>query len=107
MSVEILPEESFVGAPADVDTPTRGWIVSRGFDSALVVAAPLIGLVTMITATRLFNMIILMSALMFLIGIPHYLSTFVFFAGDDQRAYYLSRPMSYIGGPILIVAAVA
>src|SRR5688500_14310714 len=108
MSAEPLSEAPFAVAPAVEDrAAARGWIVSRGFDAALIVSAPLFGLLIMVAVTQLARGLLLVTVLMFLIGIPHYLSTFVFFAGDDQRAHYFGSPLLYVGAPLVIVAAVA
>ena len=91
-------------APAQAE---RGWISSRSFDTALVLGAPLTGLVTMLVTTSFAQGVLFMAALAYFVGIPHYLSTFVFFAGDDQREQYMARPLAFIGGPLLIFASVA
>jgi hypothetical protein len=96
-----------VQASSSSATSARGWIVSPYFDLLLVIGAPVVGFVVMFGATRAPYAAALVTALAFLVGIPHYLSSFVFFLGDDQRAHYLQNGVAYIGGPLAILAGVA
>lgn len=92
---------------APAATIHRGWIASPAYDLLLIVAAPLTGLATMLASQALPSGTLFIAALAYCVGLPHYLSSYVFFAGDDQRAYYLSRPVAYIGGPLAIFISVA
>jgi hypothetical protein len=84
----------------------RGWIASPFFDASFLLAGPLIGLLTLIGVTEWSRGTLLIAILAYFVGFPHYLSTFVFFLGDDQRAHYFSRPAAFLAGPLLIIGAV-
>ncbi len=89
------------------DAHTRGWIATSAFDCLLLISAPLIGLGGSWIAVYAPHGTGIATLLAALVGYPHYLSTFVFFGGDDQRAYYLSRPAAFLGGPLVILISVA
>jgi hypothetical protein len=42
----------------------------------------------------------------YLIAIPHYLSSFTFYLGDENLAYYRTRRLAFFIGPVLILMAV-
>ena len=69
-------------------TQHRGWIESPAFDLPLLVLSPLLGLAIAIVGL---HSAALMPLLLFggsyFVGVPHYLATFAFFMGDENRAY--------------------
>ena len=88
------------------DAIYRGWIRSPSFDLAFLIFPGIVG--TAIGLAVIFHPLGLFIAVAatFLLGVPHYLSTFTFYLGDDNRAYYLTRPLAFVGVPLAIVAAV-
>lgn len=86
-------------------TVSRGWIQSPAFDLAMFILAPLSGL-AIIAASRFPGGYRLGIAAMFLIAIPHYMSSFTFYLGDDNLRYFSSRRMAFFVGPVLIFATV-
>lgn len=104
-----IPVEALVAVPAASQPRAAvrsGWIASPWFDATLLLGAPLIGLLTMLVATSISRGALFVTAFVFLVGMPHYLSTFTFFLGDDQRAHYLARPLAYVGAPMAILVSV-
>ena len=43
----------------------------------------------------------------YFVGVPHYLASFAFFMGDENRAYSKNFWLLFYAGPILICASVA
>jgi hypothetical protein len=91
-----------VAAPA---APPRGWIQSPAFDLAMFTLAPLAGL-TVVLADQLPGGYRLGVAAMFLVAIPHYMSSFTFYLGDDNLQYFRTRRAAFFVGPAVIFAAV-
>jgi hypothetical protein len=99
---------SLASAPsAATDAHARGWIQSSLFDLTLFtlspVAALLILLPAILTPTSLHTWF---AAAVYLIAIPHYVSSFSFYLGDENLAYYRTRRLAFFGGPLLIFLAV-
>jgi hypothetical protein len=88
------------------DRAQAGWIESRGFDLALFTLSPLSGLVVVLASAATPWGRYLAAAAVYFVAIPHYLSTFTFYLGDDTRAYYRQRWAAFFVGPIVCVAAV-
>jgi hypothetical protein len=84
----------------------RGWIHSPGLDLPLLILSPLAGLVVILLSRNISSNTYAATAALFLLAVPHYLSTFSFYLGDADRAYYRSRKLAFWVGPFLIVAAV-
>jgi hypothetical protein len=92
---------------AAADSSHKRWIESPRYDLALLALSPLFGLLVValamwFTEQRLVkgNFIEMM---FFLLGMPHYLSTYSFLMGDENVAYYRTRKAAFILGPLLIV----
>jgi len=84
----------------------RGWIESPFFDLALFTLSPLVGLAVVLMVRFHPAGTIAAVAATFILGVPHYLSTFTFFVGDENRAHYLARPLGFVLVPLLIFATV-
>jgi hypothetical protein len=84
----------------------KGWIASPGFDLAFFVLSPLVGLAVIFGQlhTPLGTAAAIGAA--YLIGLPHYLSSFSFFLGDENLAYYKTRFLLFFIGPLLIFSSV-
>ncbi len=88
------------------DLSQRGWIKSPGYDLPLFILAPIAGL--LIVAADAFpggQRISILAT--FLVAIPHYMSSFTFYFGDDNLAYYKKRWVAFFLGPVLIFSTVA
>lgn len=89
------------------DANARGWIQSPLFDLSLFtlspIAALLIILPSIVAPKGLHSWI---AAAVYLVAIPHYVSSFSFYLGDDNLAYYRTRRLAFFGGPVLIFLAV-
>jgi hypothetical protein len=92
---------------ADARTPPpgknmRGWIQSPQFDLTLFTLSPLAGLVVVLPALARPSGIHVWIAATYLIAIPHYVSSFSFYLGDQNLAYYRTRQATFFLGPVLI-----
>lgn len=83
----------------------RGWIHSPAFDLALFTLAPLAGL-AIVLANQVPGGYRLGIAAMFLVAIPHYMSSFTFYLGDDNLRYFRTRRVAFFVGPLLIFSTV-
>jgi hypothetical protein len=83
-------------------TTNAGWIESRRYDLWLLALPPLIGLVIATFAGRVDSAVIA-GASLFLLGMPHYLSTYAFYLDDKNLAYARTRKVAFFAGPILVV----
>jgi hypothetical protein len=85
----------------------RGWIESPLFDLSLFTLSPLAGLAVILPALISPKSIhIAIAAATYLVAIPHYVSSFSFYLGDDNLAYYRTRRLAFFVGPVLILFAV-
>lgn len=84
----------------------RGWIQSPGYDLALFVLSPVAGTLAVLWALHLPGGAGVIAAVTFLLAIPHYMSSFSFFLGDDNRRYYGRHVALFYGGPLAIAATV-
>lgn len=84
----------------------RGWIESPIYDLALLTLSPAAGLVFALLnqTTRWGNIAGLL--ILYFIGIPHYLSTFTFYLGDQNRDQYRLRWIAFFLGPLTIFVSV-
>jgi hypothetical protein len=82
------------------------WIQSPPFDLALFILSPISGVVVVLASQNLARGAWVLAAATYLVAIPHYLSTFTFYLGDDTRAHYLSRRAAFVLGPAVILGAV-
>ncbi len=91
----------------DVGAKThRGWIQSPPYDLALFVLAPIAGILV-VGAGRLPGGYRLGLLATFFVAIPHYMSSFSFYLGDDNAPYFRQRWMAFFLGPAIIFALVA
>jgi hypothetical protein len=84
----------------------RGWIQSPKFDLALFTLSPLAGLLVVLPALLSPKGIHAWIAATYLIAIPHYVSSFSFYMGDENLAYYRTRRLTFFFGPLLILLTV-
>jgi hypothetical protein len=96
-----LPGGSVAGARA-----ARGWIQSPAYDLALFVLSPVAGTLAVLWALHLRGGTAVIAVVTFLLAIPHYMSSFSFFLGDDNRRYYGRHAAWFYGGPVAIAATV-
>lgn len=93
-------------APAAV-SPAGVWIESRRYDLALIVLAPLLGLVLTGVARAVSEEALLtrffVEGNFLLLGMPHYLATYSFFLDDRNAAYYRSRKVAFYLGPVVVI----
>jgi hypothetical protein len=85
----------------------RGWIQSPLFDLSLFTLSPLSGLAIILPVILSpGRMHIAIAAATYLVAIPHYVSSFSFYLGDENLAHYRSRRLAFFVGPALIIFAV-
>ena len=94
-----------VAVPGVAET-RRGWIESPLFDLALFTLSPFVGLMVAVAGLAHPAGVYVGIAASFILGVPHYLSTFTFYLGDENRAHYFAQPIAFIAAPALIFAAV-
>ena len=80
----------------------RGWIQSPRYDLALLALSPLLGIAVCGIAFAV-PAVVLSGASLFLLGMPHYLSTYTFFMDDSNLSYYRTRKAAFFLGPVLVV----
>jgi hypothetical protein len=82
----------------------RGWIESPLFDVSMFVLSPMAGLLflAVIFAVPPSRAFIVVAAAFYFVAVPHYMSTYTFFLGDDYLDHYRSRRLAYFGGPAVI-----
>jgi hypothetical protein len=85
--------------------PNR-WIHGARFDLAFFILSPLSGVAVVLAALYLHQGLHVLAAATYLVAIPHYLSTFTFYLGDDNRAHYRTRWLAFFLGPLLILGGV-
>jgi hypothetical protein len=90
------------------DAARSAWIASARYDLPLIALAPLFGLVICGVARALGEATLLSHGVVegnfFFLGMPHYLSTYSFFMGDENLAHFKQRKLAFFLGPILILA---
>ena len=84
----------------------RGWIQSPLFDLSLFTLSPLAGLFVILPALASAKGLHVFIAAIYLIAIPHYVSSFSFYLGDENLAYYRTRRLTFFAGPALIFITV-
>lgn len=96
---------SSVVAAADLSNQ-RGWIESRRYDLALFALSPIAGVLFALLdqTTKLGNAAGVLAV--YFLGIPHYLSTFTFYLGDQNRDHYRLRWTAFFLGPLIIFSCV-
>jgi hypothetical protein len=89
------------------DGAQKRWIESPRYDLALLALSPLCGLLVAAAALYFGEQRLLkanfIETMFFLLGMPHYLSTYSFFMGDENVSYYRTRKLAFFVGPLLIV----
>jgi hypothetical protein len=86
--------------------PARGWIQSPGYDLLLFTLSPVAGLLVIWADLRLPGGAYVVAAATYLVAIPHYMSSFTFYLGDENLAHYRTRWVAFFVGPALIIAGV-
>jgi len=97
-----LSVDATAGSPDSV----RGWIASPWFDLAFFTFSPIAGLLVIWGQLYTPMGTAVAVAAAYLIGLPHYLSSFSFFLGDENYAYYRKRFLLFFVGPLLIFGTV-
>lgn len=86
----------------------RGWIHSPAFDLAFfILPAGVAFALAAIGREYPFALPALTFAAAYLLGVPHYLASFAFFLGDENRAHARRFWALFYAGPVLICAVVA
>jgi hypothetical protein len=80
------------------------WIEAPLFDSLLFTAAPILGTLYLLAYLRAPHLKII-PGIFFTVGMAHYLSTFSFYLGDDNRAHYRSHWVAFFIGPAALLVA--
>lgn len=94
-------------APVDAaGTSVLGWIQSPLFDLSLFTLSPLAGLLVIVPALASQKGLYVSVVAVYLLAIPHYVSSFTFYLGDANLAYYRSRRLAFFVGPLVILATV-
>lgn len=88
------------------ETVHQGWIKSPAYDLPMFTLAPMAGLLVIAAEAIPGGQRITILAT-FLVAIPHYMSSFTFYLGDDNLSYYKQRWVAFFVGPIMIFAIVA
>ena len=68
--------------------------------------SPVAGTLAVLWALNLPGGAAVIAAVTFLLAIPHYMSSFSFFLGDENRRYYGRHVALFYGGPVAIAATV-
>jgi hypothetical protein len=100
-----VPDLTKAGALAPVRNK-RGWIQSPLFDLGLFTLSPLAGLFVILPVLVSPKGLHVFIAATYLIAIPHYVSSFSFYLGDENLAYYRTRRLAFFAGPVLILIIV-
>jgi uncharacterized membrane protein len=89
-----------------VASPNAGWIESPKYDLWLLALPPLFGIAICSFAWAL-DPAIVSGFSLFVLGMPHYLSTYSYYFDDKNAAYARKRAIAFYAGPVLIVFALA
>jgi hypothetical protein len=90
------------------EEPRPGWIHSPPFDLAFFILSPLAGFALALIAVRYSGAEPAVNfTAAYLLGIPHYLASFAFFLGDENREHARRLWALFYLGPLLICAAIA
>lgn len=101
------PELATPALAVDPSSKNRGWIESPVYDLALLALSPFAGLLyALLDQTTKFGHAVGVLAI-YLLGIPHYLSTFTFYLGDQNREHYRLRWAAFFLGPLIIFGSVS
>jgi hypothetical protein len=91
---------------AAVRSVQGGWIQSPSFDLSLFTLSPLAGLFVILAALASPIGAYVGIAAVYFVAVPHYVSSFSFYLGDENLAYYRSRKVAFFFGPIVIFVLV-
>jgi hypothetical protein len=83
-----------------------GWIHSRRFDLSFFILSPLLGFAIAASLPLHAADTMLLLSLNYLIGVPHYIASFGFFGGVENRVYARERYVAFLVVPVLIGLAV-
>ena len=85
-----------------------GWIESPAFDLACFVLSPVAGLLFLgvVFAVSAPYALLVQAAVFYFVAVPHYMSTYTFYLGDDNLHYYRTRGLAFFGGPVIIALLV-
>jgi len=109
ISVTSSIEEAQGYAPAPTAAVRSGqpvWIQSPRFDLSLFTLSPLAGLFVILAALASPMGAYVGIAAVYFVAVPHYVSSFSFYLGDENLAYYRSRKAAFFLGPIVIMVLV-
>jgi hypothetical protein len=81
-----------------------GWIESPKYDLWLLALPPLFG-IAMCSFAWALDAAIVSGVSLFLLGMPHYLSTYSYYFDDRNAEYARKRAFAFYAGPVLIVLA--
>ncbi|MEA2569315.1 MAG: hypothetical protein QOI24_1316 [Acidobacteriota bacterium] len=84
-----------------------GWIESPKYDLGFLILAPLLGLVVCALALLGVDPYIIAGTSLFLLGMPHYLSTYSYYFDDRNTDYARQRAFAFWIGPLLIIFGLA
>jgi hypothetical protein len=91
-----------------IDPPRLGWIRSPAFDLSFFLLPALAGFTLAWVAIEFTGALPAVAfAGAYLLGIPHYLASFAFFCGDENREHARRSWALFYVMPVLICAAVA
>jgi hypothetical protein len=91
--------------PAAAAAPRQTvWIHSPAFDLAFLTFSPLVGIALLLAAPYRPAGLFFVFAVTYLLGIPHYLSSFTFYLGEENLAHYWSRRAAFFVGPMFIAS---
>lgn len=86
----------------------QGWIESPAYDLGLLILPLLSGPVFCALALRApAYQEALVASIIFVLGMPHYLSSYTFYLDDANRTYYRTRAAAFYLGPVIIVLLLA
>ena len=90
------------------DVARRVWIQSPAYDLPLISLAPLIGLLICAFAIAVGESRLLswgfVEANFFVLGMPHYLSSYTFYLGEENQREYSKRKLAFVFGPVIVLA---
>jgi hypothetical protein len=90
-------------SPTSDPSPRAGWIQSPTYDLALLSLVPVLGLAVW-GLSGFVASTVLSPAVFFLLGMPHYLSTYTFFLDEENREHARARRWAFFLGPVVVVA---
>jgi hypothetical protein len=102
-----VPSTIYTAAPTST-AAHRGWIESPAFDLPCFVLSPLWGLLflAVVLAVPGSVALVVQAAVFYFVAVPHYMSTYTFYFGDENLRYFRTRWLAFFGGPAVISASV-